>query len=406
MLNPTPSATVHIPAAASANTLQAGHTYPGVIRAYPDGLAAHIGRIQIPLEADAGLTAGQRVEVRVQAQGDTLQLTIRPQAAAAGAQSAAAASAAAAQSTAPSASALGAVLRALGRPDLLDTLPGLLPRNVPRTEATLRAAVSTLLAHRSAGSDVLQLQQILGQATSEGVLPQNAGASLSPWLSLTALADTAAWENLVRRARSERTAVLRLARLVSGNGAAGAVENLHDTLASLARRLLDSEAFRNWLRGTGQDDAFRGMADRILERAAGGDAQNLRGLGQPYQFLELPLSAQQGFHRIQLHFFGDGGAGSREGDKNRHRTVLDVETTRLGPLWIDIQNTGRACVCHFKLQRPEVVEAIEAGTPELADSLSALGYDPVRVTVAEWDGDREEALTSLLAPFQPLDLEA
>jgi len=414
MLNPAPNATVQLAATHDAVALQAGRTYSGVVRVAPEGLVALVGRIQIPLDIASGLAAGQRVLVDVQAQAGGLQLTVRGQiftGPESGPPHTAAPQGAVPQATNPQgAAALAAVLdtivQAAGRPELAARLAALLPRQTPASEATLRALISTLLSERGAGQDVQQLQQFVARASGEGILTPDTGRALSPWLALTALADSAAWHDLLRRARSERHAASQLARTVLGKHGASTFPDLKNALNSVAQRLLENPAFQSWLRENGQAEAFRALAERTLERATGGDAQNLRALNQPYQFLELPISAEHGFFRLQAHFFSEGGGGKDGQNDLEHRTVLDVETTRLGPVWIDIRSRLRACACNFRMATAELAAAVEAGADELEEALRALGYRQVRVTVSPWDGDRESALIALLAPFQPLDLEA
>lgn len=396
MLQPTSSTTISLTGSA-ASALQPGQSYHAVVRAYPDGLAAHIGRIQIPLEGATGLQAGQRINIQVQQQQHGLQLLIRPS----DSQPPVSGNASPAQQ-AP----LGVILAQLGRPDLANTLPTLVPRNVPASEAALRPLVSTLLALRPTGSDIQQLQQIIAQATSQGVLRADSIQALSPWLALTAVADAAAWEDLVRRARSERAATARLAQVLSGKGSAQSIKSLQESLASLVRRLANDQSLQTWLQGAGLEDAFRGVAERILDRASGAEIQNLRGATQPYQFLDMPLSAELGFHRAQVHLFSEQDTQSPGRDADFHRTVLDLETSKLGAIWVDLGVRGRACTCTFKLAREDLADIVMDSAVELDESLRGLGYHPVRIRAIGWDGDRESALINLLAPFQPLDLDA
>ena len=86
--------------------------------------------------------------------------------------------------------------------------------------------------------------------------------------------------------------------------------------------------------------------------------------------------------------------------------MLDLELTNLGPLWIDLRTHDRQCHCQFQVATPALVANLEESAKELEVALVALGYTKARVTVETWDGNRERALASLLAPFQTLDLEA
>ncbi len=355
-----------------------------------------VAGLKIPLGADSGLQAGQRVLVQVQAQGDHLQLTLR----------AAAVSTGTAVETGDPSALFRAVLQQIGRLDLEDRLPTLLPRQTPQSAELLRALVSTLLSDRGTGKDLQQLQQILSQANQQGVLRSDGGAALSPWLSLTGLADVTAWYDLVRRARSERNGLARLAQIVRGEAPMGALATLKESLASLTRQLLDEDAFRNWLRKEGLEEGFKALTERTAERALGSDVQNLRALDQPYEFMEFPLGEEQGFRRLQLHVFSEAPSRNDPQGQAIHQTVLDLELTRLGPMWIALRAQGPQCTCAFRVMTPELATHLNRVADELRDELAGLGFPHARITATVWDGDRESALLSLLSPYQGLDLDA
>jgi hypothetical protein len=393
MLNPTPATAVQVVNPGTAAALQAGRTYAGVVRAQPEGLFALIGTVQVPLDPSAGLDAGQRIRVQVSQQGDSLQLSIRPQVTTGA-------------SPIPDASALLApILQSLGRQELIQFASTLLPRQTPPNEESVRALVTLLLGERGAARDVGQLQQILARAVSGGILSPDAGASLSPWLALTALADPAAWHEMVRRARSERNAATRLAALLQGDGLSTDMGALKSTLATLMKKLLSDQVFQTWLRQNGQADEFRTLAERVFERASGSDVQNLRNLDQFYQFLELPVPESQGFNRLQLHFFSDGKGSEEQAASQEHRTVLDLEMSHLGPLWIDLRALGQRCVCHFQMATQGLCDHVTDTAVELTSALTDLGFAEVKITASVWGGDREKELLALLSPFKTLNLE-
>lgn len=394
MLSPAQNATVYVSGPRFVDALLPGNSYNGIVRAQGDTLIAQVGRLQIPLDGSTALDAGQRVVVQVQRQGDSLQLTIRPQSAP--------------HLPAPPdlATLLEPLLQQLGRADSATRLPALFPRRAPESTMALQALVTSLITERGTGHDIQQLQQFLTSATNQGILAPQSLASLSPWITLTALADAAAWEALVRQARSTRNAVARLARLIQGGTNTGTVQDLKGTLASLTQRLMGDDAFQTWLRNQGTQDEFKALGKRILERATGSELQNLRALDQPYQFLELPLSDASGLKRIQIHNFTESHSTAETPSATIHRTVLDLDTTRLGLVWVDLRAQGTQCRCQFRLMSADLAAAVEATAEELETGLKNLGYIRAHVTADTWDGDREQALLALLAPFQSLDLEA
>ncbi len=394
MLNPTTGIVFQALSQDAANALPPGKTFAAVVRSQPQGLFTTIGAIQIPLDAGVGLEEGQRILIQVQRQGDGIRLDIRPQSTSAAGQS-------------PSISTiLASLLRAEGRTELARQGATILPRQTPANAATIQAFVTTLLSDRGTGQDLLQLQQFITSATSQGVLSPDVGTALSPWLALTALADAAAWQDLVRRARSEREAIARLAQRLGGTQTGTSLADLKESIRTLTKRLMTDEQFQQWLRSNGSADDFKALADRTLERATGRDVQNLRSLDQSYQFLELPITEKQGFKRLQMHLFSESKGESTPQKNPVHRTVLDLELTRLGPLWIDLSAHGQRCTCTIEAAASELVEEITNVATDLETALTALGYTNVRVQASLMNGSRESALIALLAPFKALNLEA
>lgn len=396
MLQPASQTTIQFTPPHTNSPLVAGQHYSGVIRSQSGGLTAVVAGLKLPVDADSGLQAGQRVLVQVQAQGKHLQLTIQ----------ATPAQAASPDNTGSNSALLRTVLQQIGRPELEGPLTTLLPRQAPTSAEYIRALVSSLLLERGTGRDIQQLQQILAQASQQGVLPPDAGAVLSPWLSLTALADAKDWYDLLRRARSERNAAARLAQVIRGEAPVGSLATLKQSLNSLTHQLLDDAAFRNWLRSEGLEDSFKLLANRSADRALGSDVQNLRALDQAYQFMELPLGEEQGYRRLQLHLFSE--EASRHGEKRHplHRTVLDLELSQLGPLWIDLRAQGNQCRCNFQVMTPNLVTQLNDVADELHEKLTDVGFPHAHITASLWNGDREAALLALLSPYQGLDLNA
>ena len=126
---------------------------------------------------------------------------------------------------------------------------------------------------------------------------------------------------------------------------------------------------------------------------------------QPYQFLELPVREADGFRRAHIHSFSEKGGGPNAPQTPTHRTVLDIETTRLGPLWIALHAAEGHCACRIKAVEHEVAALMRNEADALRESLQGAGYQNASVTVEPWDGNREEAVYQLLAPYQKLDLE-
>lgn len=397
MLSGLPSFFQTISALPVAKDIQPGEVYTGVVRAQNNALVLSSGRLLIPLNDGIGLVAGQRVTFQFNSTPTGLQLAITPQA-----------------NNAPIQSAnpdlgriLAPILESLGKLELGPRLQGILPRELPMTSGSLQPLITVLLSKQALGADLDQFTQIVhSAAVNPGGLGQGTIQAIAQWLGLVPPTDRAAWHALLQRSREEQAAVARIAASLKPGADSSVLASLKESAASLATRLLDDPAFLQSLKEDGQLEPFKALAQRMQDRATGVDLQNLRGLDQAYQFTELPVREAHGFHRAQIHNFQEKSGQGKESGTAVHRTVLDLDMTQLGALWISLQRTGDQCACQFRVADPEVAALLESEGPALEAALAEAGFASVSVTTLLWDGNREEALIRLLAPFQKLDLEA
>lgn len=397
MLSGIPSFFQTLSALPLGRHLQAGETYTGVVRAQDNTLVLAAGRLLIPLDEGIGLVAGQRVSFQFNTTPKGPQLTITPQTTAPLAQN----------STPDLGRVLAPILESLGKIALGPRIQGMIPRELPATSGSLQPLLTVLLSERALGADLEQFSQILQSSTANpGGLGQGTVLAIAQWLGLVPPTDRAAWHAFLLRSREEQAAAARIARSLKPGGESSSFTALKESAASLAARLLDDPAFLHLLKEEGQLEPFKALAQRIQERVLGADLQNLRGIDQAYHFLELPVSEAQGFHRAQIHNFQEKSGQGKEEGAHVYRTVLDLEMTQLGALWIALQRTGDQCACQFRVAAPEVAALLESEGPALEAALTETGHASVSVTVSVWDGNREEALLRLLSPFQKLDLEA
>lgn len=397
MLSGIPSFFQSISALPVARDIQPGEIYTGVVRTQNNALVLSSGRLLIPLDEGLDLVAGQRVSFQVNATPTGPQLTITPQA-----------TNAPAQTAAPNLDrVLAPILESLGKLELAPRLQGILPREVPATGSSLQPLLTVLLAEQSLGADLDHFSRF---AASVAANPTGFGPgtlqAIAQWLGLAPPTDRAAWHALLLRSREEQAAAARIGASLKPGANASSLAALKDSAASLATRLLDDPAFLQSLKEDGQLEPFKALAQRIQDRATGVDLQNLRGFDQAYQFLELPVGESHGFHRAQIHNFQEKSAQGREGGPAIHRTVLDLEMTQLGALWVSLQRTGDQISCQFRVAAPEVAALLKSEGPALEAALAEAGFASVTITTDLWDGNREEALIRMLAPFQKLDLEA
>jgi flagellar hook-length control protein FliK len=107
-----------------------------------------------------------------------------------------------------------------------------------------------------------------------------------------------------------------------------------------------------------------------------------------------------------VHILGEEQARERGFDRENAAVAIDLETTRLGGLWISLAIHQGECRCWIRAQTPEAVRAIDAHASELAERLKSSGYRNAQVSVSLWRGDRVSEAVNLLAHFRGVNLEA
>jgi hypothetical protein len=396
MLSGIPSFFQSISALPMAKDIQPGEVYAGVVRLQNSALVLSSGSLLIPLDGGSGLTVGQRVNFQFNSTPTGLQLAITPQTANAPT-----------QATSPDLSrVLAPILETLGKLELAPRIQSILPRELPATSGSLQPLLTVLLSKQALGADLDQFSQIVASVpANSGGLAQSTIQAIAQWLGLLPPTDRAAWHALLLRSREEQMAAARIAALLKPGADTTTLATLKESAASLATRLLDDPAFLKSLKEDGQLEPFKALAQRFQERATGVDLQNLRGLDQAYQFIELPVREAHGFHRAQLHNFRENTGQGKESGTGVSRTVLDLKMTQLGALWVSLQRRGEQCTCEFRVADPEVAALLQSEGPNLEAALAEAGFSSATVTTLLWDGSREEALIRMLAPFQKLDLE-
>lgn len=377
-----------------ARQIQPGQTYAGVVRTQNDALFIVSGNLQIPLEDGSGLLPGQRVTFQLNTSPAGAQLSITPELA----------SNPTTTSTSPT-SPVTSILEALGKLDLSHRIHGAVPRHAPAVETALRPLLTVLLAEQGAGSDLDQLAQIFVAVAPRLNPGQGAAIAIAQWLGLVPPSDSAAWRSLLLRSREEQSTAARIAASIRSEASASSLGNLKDSAATLASRLLNDPDFLHLLKEDGKLEPFKALAQRLQDRATGVDLQNLRGLDQTYQFIEIPVRESQGFRRAQVHAFEEKAGPDTPSGTTVRKTVLDLDTTRLGALWVSLQSVGTQCACSFRVVDPDVAALLNDEAAALEMALKEAGYVRASVSTALWDGNRDEALIAMLAPYQKLDLE-
>jgi hypothetical protein len=391
--------------------LQPGQVLHGIVEAAGDGLALRIGTAVVSLaeEATATLQPGQHLTAEVVGTDRGLRLRLVPNQDAAPLPQAAP-SGSVAESVSP---VLFSVLKALGTGEASPRVAHLVPPNLPQTQAALRLALSVFLAQASMGEDLHVLVRVVGQAAAQGALSaqeaEPIAALVRAWLSSDSLWQTDSSPTGAVRAAAQRatqTVEFRLAAALTAGRLEPELAELDRDVRAVLGRLRQNEPFAAFLRQARQEHAFDQAAQRVLDRVSGAQLQNLRGVEAPYQFFEIPFPPNAPIRQAQVHILGEEQARERGFDRENAAVAIDLETTRLGGLWISLAIHQGECRCWIRAQTPEAVRAIDAHASELAERLKSSGYRNAQVSVSLWRGDRVSEAVNLLAHFRGVNLEA
>jgi hypothetical protein len=390
--------------ARTANALQPGQILRVIVQGSSEGLAIRVAGQRIPLgSAGAEFAAGQTVRAEVVATGNNtfaLRLTPEPTPASASAPGPATPQSPPA-ATAPSLpGAAAALAEALGRASDSATLARMIPPEVRANDAAVRQLLNLFMSRGALGDEVRAMATLMAQAASAGVVPELTAAFVSA-AGAFIQADAASLRGMLEKLTRGRGAEARIAEALAAGNVDEAMAELEASLRTLVGRLRGHDAVRAWMRGQGVLKAFEEMAQHVLERLDGAALQNLRGMQQPYVFLELPLPRESGFHHAQLHLFGDGPG--KTFDQAHATFALDLSLSRLGDLWVLFRAAPGQCQCNIRAVAPAARDALQAGAAEFEEALARAGYPHVRVEVQPWDGDRLRAAASLMDRFARVD---
>jgi hypothetical protein len=380
--------------------LRAGQVLQGRIVETGQGLALNTAGTNVPLSAETGLEAGQRVLVEVVQQGAQVSLSLAPQGA----------EAPTSPDAVPSALArvLQSALAALKAPQSLQNASALLPKGMPPSASAVELLLRLFVQRDKAGNDLATLRSSLKAAARAGGALGDAAHPVLAWVSELLQEELPTADRLRRHLGMARggLAEARLARALSRGDVAAVAGQLRGELRERLMALLDNRDFMRFLSTRGEGGAFRGAAQGLLDRLEGQHVQNLHGGDRPYLYFEIPFAPDFPIGHAGIHIFGDGRPGGERFSKATARVVLDVATQSLGPLWIDFQAASERCSCRIQATGEEAVARLEEGKHDLEAALSAAGYGAAKVYVALWDGDRLRESALILSGFSGVDVEA
>ncbi len=368
------------------NLLSGGGAVSARVVADSGGLALALPNARLPLPAGLDLPPGMPVRVQIIEENGAKQIQIRPQT-----------SPAAAASASPAVSSPSAILSEL-LPVLSSAISqqqalALTPNVAGLPREAVRALLEMLVGRERVAMQLGQLVESLDAAVTSGKLMAGVRDQF------LAAMDRFAAETSAEFARALDAARASLRGRPSDARPAGERALLDDLLA-----LRNEIAAHRASLGSSADPVLRAI-DPLVERFEAARMQNVRGFEAPYQFLEVPFPRASGFERGQVHFFGDESRGSVLRDRVQ-TVVLDLELSRLGSLWIQLQTIGEACSCLIRASAEPARHAIDEAAPALEESLRAAGYGGARVRAEAWDGDRVTALAAMASRFSGFEANA
>ena len=393
-LQPT---TMRLSPATTTTTLRPGQIFQTTVSGTPDQLSLNLNGTRLPLDAEAGLVAGQRVQAEILSaqQGLHLRLTPLPTE-----------TTSATPSKSSALALLTSVLQTLNAMYATDNAQSLLSQKLPQTATAIQQLLALFVNRDTLNRDLQSLLSILVKAAQHGAIDNKLVETLSIWLSQFTATESKAFNKLLRKLHSEGKFEARLAAALRAGDLDAALATIHADLQAQIAQLQTKEGFLTYLRESKQAGAFDQLIDRIFARWTGANFQNLRQLDLPYLYLEIPLPPDGNILHAQVHLLGEGQRGNETLNKKNATIVLDLATAHLGDLWISIRIAQGRCQCHFQAINKSVVNLIHSSSQDLNAAMARVGYTNTTISAAPWDGDRIKATADLMRRSEGLNLHA
>lgn len=202
---------------------------------------------------------------------------------------------------------------------------------------------------------------------------------------------------------SEAPVLPRLAVPIHG-GETGVAPSAHE----VARRLLP--ALERALQSGGLPSAavaagteLRHTAERFVHAVQFQHIETMQQptAAEPYIVVPLPVPSQHGEGDLWL-YVRDGEAGAPKIDPNDVRLVIDLRLSQLRRVRVTVHAYQRQLTLQIETDSLGVQRLLEAGAPELRDSLRELGYavEPIHCSVAGMA--QRDAVTEVALPISKL----
>lgn len=314
--------------------------------------------------------------------------------------------AAALPATVSNATVLRSALDALGVLSRLETARPIVPGHIPLNTDAVRNLLALFVERGTVGEDIALIQSQVRQAAQAGILERPVADQIIRVLSAPVFDDASDLGEVLQRLAASRPEATeaRVAQALNTGNIDRMLERVGEEVRTQVERLRQNADLVRFVEQRGQGRSFDAAVDRVIERLSGTQVQNLRGMEQPYHFMELAFPAGAAIQHGQVHFFSDGRGGRRELDAKNATVVLDLKTSRLGDLWISMQVLSGRCACVFRTTNDASAASIETDAPELVKQLETAGYPGASVQVKVWHGDRLRETADLMRRFAGLNV--
>lgn len=361
--------------------LRPGQSVNTTVQGQPGNTFLMLRGARVPLEAGTQLQPGQRVSVTLTQTNDGPRLQIQPQA-----------PPPPPTNPPPTPQAVETILtrvvKSLDTPLTAANARPLLPQYLPLHEPAVRQLLTVLASRGNLGRDLQFVVTAMRRAVSAGAVPATAAHAMADLVRRVLTIDgSSSHEQLQQLAQQLKTPTeARLAHAIEQNF--GVKKSIQQDIRALLTQISRDGKLIEYLRATGEDRAVLRVVEQITDRIAGSQIQNTRAFEFPYLFLELPCDGEGPISQGHVHFFGDRNGNGQHIDRQNATIVLDLNTTRLGDLWIQLESHGTECACQFRVTSEAVRDALRAESESLKSDLTALGYEQTHITFDLWDGDR------------------
>jgi hypothetical protein len=377
--------------------LKPDQVYRGVVSETPKGNVVNVNGARIALPQNSTLAPGQPVTVTLQVESGVSKIIIE----------ASSSSATPTAKTIDPMTLIKTVMQQL--PGLASLAPeqaaALVPSVLPSSDALVRLALQILQVQARAPEAVTIIVRTLQQHTAKG----SADASVTTVLELLGsnvkLDEPKSILQFLKRVQShtQRPPLAGFSESFTNAQMSSVRGDTH--LYQLLAAIRGNQSLAELLEGTGGLKLFREATETLMDHTAGQHLQNARSLEIPYAYMNLPLG-EEAISQVQIHILGEGRNPEDWGEGAAGQIVLDLETSRLGPMWIHIEHTADTCSCRFDVASDEVAEHINNAADTLAARLEGASFKNVSVRAATWDGDRLASIAKLFQRVSGLDIKA